>query len=186
MNFNANYTWSHCIGVATNGAAVPNAGSNYVHQNNRDLDAGNCTQDRRNVFNLTAIARTPKFANKAMNVAASGWSLSAIYRFSSGAPVTILSGLDQALNGFNANDAPIKYLPIRSALPGRPVRDSAPCVAWLNPAAFAQPALGTLGNIGVSNIRGPALLSVRRLRWFENSASVSGPLCKSAPKRSMY
>jgi hypothetical protein len=157
VDINANYTWSHCIGNATNGAAVPNAGQNYVHQNNRALDAGECAQDRRNVFNLTVLARMPKFSNKALNRVGSGWSLSSIYRFQSAAPVTILSGLDQALVGFNTNERPDQLLAdTRASSPGAGACiNRAPCVAWLNSAAFAQPALGTFGNIGASNVLGP-------------------------------
>ena len=157
VDLNANYTWSHCIGNATNGAMVPGAGQNYVHLNNRALDAGECAQDRRNVINLTVLARTPNFANRALRLVASGWSLSAIYRFQSGAPVTVLSGLDQALVGFNYNERPNQILANTAATSegaGACV-NRAPCVSWLNPAAFAQPALGTLGNIGASNILGP-------------------------------
>ena len=65
VTVNANYTWSHCIGEATNVDTVSNIAANYVHVNNRALDAGNCTWDRRNVFNLTVVARTPKFSGKA-------------------------------------------------------------------------------------------------------------------------
>jgi hypothetical protein len=159
VDVNANYTWSHCIGDGTNGALVPGPGQNYVHLDNRALDRGECLQDRRHLFNLTVLARTPNFSNRAMRLVGSGWSLSTIYRFQSGAPVSILSGLDQALNGFNFNERPNQVLADTAATsPGAgPCANRAPCFAYLNPAAFAQPGLGTLGNMGAYNVVGPRL-----------------------------
>jgi hypothetical protein len=157
LNINANYTWSHCIGLPNNGTTTPNPASNYVHQNNRNLDVGNCSQDRRHLFNLTVVARAPKFSNRAVNLVASRWQTSAIYRYSSGAPLTIASGLDQALLGFStANERPNQIL--SNTAPAHQTGACAnitPCVTWLNPAAFAQPALGTLGNMGAFNVLGP-------------------------------
>jgi len=160
VNIISNYTWSHCIGLANNGTTTPNPGSNYVHLNNRSLDVGNCSQDRRSVFNLTVVARTPRFSSRAMSLAASGWQVSGIYRYSTGAPLTISSGLDQALIGFNAanpgGERPNQVLAnTASQYKGAACANLSPCVSWLNSAAFAQPALGTLGNMGVFNVLGP-------------------------------
>jgi len=155
VSVNANYTWSHCIGLATNGATTPNPGSNYVHQSNRNLDIGNCSQDRRSLFNLTVVARTPKFSNRAMNLTASGWSLSTIYAYRSGAPLSIASGLDQALLGFAAQRPNQLLANTAVAHPLSACANITPCVTWLNAAAFAQPVLGTLGNMGVLNVLGP-------------------------------
>jgi len=157
VNVIANYTWSHCIGEANNGTTTPNPGSNYVHLNDRALDAGNCSQDRRNIFNLTVVGRTPTFSNKALRLVASNWSTSVIYRYSSGAPMLIASGLDQSLLGFStALERPNQVLSNTAATnQGSACANSSPCVAWLNPAAFAQTAVGTLGNMGVFNVLGP-------------------------------
>jgi len=156
LNINANYTWSHCIGIPTNGTTTPNPGSNYPHLNNRNLDVGNCLQDRRSLFNLTVVARMPRFANRALNLTASAWSLSTIYRYTSGAPLNILSGLDNALVGFGSTER-ANQVNAMTAAPnqGGACPNIKPCVSWLNLAAFAQPALGTLGNIGAYSALGP-------------------------------
>ena len=155
VNFNANYTLSHCIGNATVGGTIPNPGQNYVHANNRGLDRGNCASDRRNLFNLTAVAQTPRFENRALRTAITGWQLSAIYRFASGAPLTILSGLDQAMNGFTLQRGNQVNPVTASPTQGSACANVAPCISWLNPAAFTQPAVGTLGNLGLLNVLGP-------------------------------
>jgi len=156
VSINANYTWSHCEGIAAVSGATPAAGSNYPHINNRDLDVGNCTFDHRSLFNLTVVARTPRFSNKAMNLAVSGWQVSAIYRYQSGAWMNILSGLDNAMDGFTSTERPNQVLTTTAATnQGQACANVAPCVSWLNPNAFAQPAIGTLGNLGAYNVLGP-------------------------------
>jgi hypothetical protein len=141
---------------------------------------GNCSQDRRNVLNLTVIARTPRFDQKTINLVASGWQVSGIYRYSSGAPLTISSGLDQALIGFNGanpgGERPNQVLAnTASTYRGSACANLSPCVSWLNSAAFLQPVLGTLGNMGVYNVLGPkffqfdvALVREFRVREGEN------------------
>src|SRR2546425_1468592 len=83
VNVNANYTWSHCIGLPI--ITLLNPGANYVHQAyqnnapvNRNLDIGDCGQDRRQLFNLPTVLQTPNFSHMTVNVLASGWTFSTI------------------------------------------------------------------------------------------------------------
>jgi hypothetical protein len=174
LNLAANYTWSHCIGFPL--IPLLNPGANYVHQagqNNgpvdRNLDVGNCGSaaqatgtvgafDRRHLFNLTLVYQTPRFAGSALRLAASGWTLSTIYQARTGQPLTIYTGLDNALSGFFGNTGtqrPNQILANTVALNKRKSCAPAPCVAWLNSVAFAQPAPGTYGNLGANNVWGP-------------------------------
>src|SRR3989441_4883112 len=89
VNMNANYTWSHCNGLPT--IRLLNQGSNYLHQAyqtngpiDRNLDVGDCLQDRRQIFNATAVLQTPSFANKTLSKVGSGWSFSTIFSARSG------------------------------------------------------------------------------------------------------
>lgn len=141
-----NYTWSHCIGDNTSLGGNANVNQAYVDPNNRDFDRGNCDSDRRHNLNVTAVAESPSFANAVLRTVASGWRLAGIYRMTSGSYMTILSGEDRALTGAGGQRAQQvledPYLD----------RDG---IDYLNPRAFAQPTLGTLGNMGRTNIEGP-------------------------------
>jgi hypothetical protein len=112
-----------------------------------------------------------------LNLVVSGWSASAIYSYRSGAPLSIASGLDQSLRGFStALQRPNQINTNTSvANQGSPCANITPCVSWLNAGAFAQPAAGTLGNLGVFNVLGPtffqfdvALVREFRVREGEN------------------
>jgi hypothetical protein len=150
-----NYTWSHCIGPTNNaGSGTANPGTNYPHQNNRNLDVGNCSFDRRNTVNLTVVASTPNFSNRALHVIATGWQLSNIYRYQSGAPLSIGSGVDNALLGYSERAVQVNQN-TASPYQGQACPNVSPCVSWLSQTAFAQPALGTLSSLGVYNVRGP-------------------------------
>jgi hypothetical protein len=156
VSLNANYTWSHCIGDITSASTVGGAGGGLLDPGNRRFDRGNCqtptldgTQsiDRRHVGNFTAVFESPQFGNNTLRMIASDWRLSSSYRVLSGAFQTLTTGIDFQLSGTN-NQRPNQILP-------NPLCDNPRPACWINPAAFAQPALGTLGNLGRSNIPGP-------------------------------
>jgi len=69
----------------------------------------------------------------------------------SGGPITVVSGVDNALNGINAATQYANQL-----LPN--VYGAGGINTWLNPLAFAAPAFGTLGNITPGTVRGPGAL----------------------------
>jgi hypothetical protein len=147
LTLSGNYTWSHCIGDNANGGGAPNVNTAYQYINDRSLDRGNCASDRRHNVNLTAVARTPQFANPTLKMIATGWSLSGLYRIASGSYLTVTSGSDRALNG-NGSQRAVQVLE-------DPYGDKT-VAKYLNPAAFAQPALGTLSTLAPRNILGPS------------------------------
>ena len=109
--------------------------------------------DRRHILNLTAVAETPQFANTTLRALATGWRLSGIYRWAAGAPMTVIAGTDRALNGiFNQRADQVLADPYGDKS-GRPFTN------WLNPAAFALPASGTIGNAGRNTVTAPGLWS---------------------------
>jgi hypothetical protein len=152
LTFSGNYTLSHCISpyadINSNG---PPANETYTKPNDRNFDHGNCLSDRRHIFNFTGVAQTPKFSNHTVNMLATDWKLSGIYRWSSGAPLNIVSGTDNALNGTGLQRA--------NQIAANPYKDTSgrPNTLWVDPAAFATPAPGTFGNVGWNSLVGPSL-----------------------------
>ena len=65
---------------------------------------------------------------------------------------TVTTGIDFQLSGSN-NQRPNPILT-------NPLCDDPRPSCWINPAAFAQPALGTLGNSGRSSIPGPGFWEI--------------------------
>ena len=116
---------------------------------NRRMDRANCVSDVRHGVNLTAVAATPTFANPTLRMLGTGWRLSGIYRRSTDTFLTVTSGLDRALNDI-ASQRPNQVL-------DNVYKDTSkgPNTQYLDPAAFAQPALGTVGNLGRVNIKAP-------------------------------
>jgi hypothetical protein len=154
VNLAANYTWSHCIGDAATANATGKGGGGYLDPNNRDFDRGNCggsnnsaALDRRHLFNLTAVASMPQFANPTLRMLGAGWQVSTIYRKSSGSYLTVLSGLDRLFSGFAGNQRPVQVLE-------DPYLDRN-SFNYLNPSAFVQPEPGTFGNIRRANVQAP-------------------------------
>jgi len=159
FTLSANYAWSHCIGNPVN--TFPNGGTGDYFATTRAGDRGDCTRsgsddsnggtDRRHIANFTGLASMPAFSNKALRMLASDWKGSATVSMYSGGPITVVSGVDNALNGINAAT---QYA--NQVLPN--VYGAGGINTWLNPSAFAPPAFGTLGNMAPGTVRGPGAL----------------------------
>jgi hypothetical protein len=157
VNINANYTLSTCETVSPIGAVL-NVGANHIHQpfqNNGStditLDEGPCAADRKHLFNLTSVLRTPRLGG-VLGAIASGWTAASVLQLRSGAPVNVVAGGDPALSGFTDN-APTQR---PNVVPGaNPYGDRDALTGYYNLAAFSQPAPGTLGDAPFNMLRGP-------------------------------
>jgi hypothetical protein len=153
----ANYTLSKCEGHPNQGGTTANVATGYMipvslinppadADERLDADYGPCDTDRRHIVNMTASAETPQFDNTTARLLASGWRLSGIFRAASGRPLTVTTGVERALTG---NPAQQRANQVLDDPYGAGTWNN-----WLNPAAFAQPALGTFGNSGRFAYRG--------------------------------
>ena len=155
LTVQANYTYSHCINTGTQQLiSVPIiAGISPVPS--RAGLRGNCIsleEDRRHNFNLSTVYTMPQYSNRALRVVATGWQVAGIVKVLSGDYFSLASGVDQALSGTD-DERPQQVLPNVYA-PNKSISQ------WLNPAAFAQPALGTYGNMGPGTVRGPGFFGI--------------------------
>ena len=129
-------------------------------------DKGRCSTWRKHIFNLSASVETPQFENATARALGSGWRLSGIYRANSGTPLTVFTGTDRALSGIQATTQRADQV-LADPYGDKTINN------WLNPLAFAQPALGTYGNSVRNAYDGPARhvvdLSLVRLFRFANS-----------------
>jgi hypothetical protein len=166
----ANYTLSKCMGMPTQGGGTPNVNSGYTDPNNPERDRGPCDSDRRHNFNLTASAQTPQFDGKAARWFLSDWRLSGIFRAYSGPPFSVTTATDPARTGIGNQ---------RVNLVGDPYGDGS-IANYLNPTAFAIPALGTLGDSGRNAFNGPGQrffdLSLVRSFRFANTHRIEARL----------
>jgi hypothetical protein len=157
FSIQANWTWSHCISDFDPDPAMQGGEDDYMWTNPQDMrfDRGNCDEDIRNLFNLSAIARTPEFAGRSWGRLARGWQLAPIFRLNSGQMLNVVVPGDVSGSG--------SFDPIKGVFYQRPncnpsinpYGGSGPGDQYLNPAAFSFPAPGTLGNCPYNGLHGP-------------------------------
>ena len=143
-----NYTWSRCFGnAATPGGGFPQIGNGDPNPNDPAVDRGHCDQERTHIGSLTGGVQPPRFEGAAMRAVASDWRISGILAAQSGSWLNIITGQDTAFNGI----AQQRVDQISDDVYGEKT-----LARYLNPAAFARPAPGTLGNYVRNSIKGPA------------------------------
>jgi len=96
---------------------------------------------------------TPRFASSALRLAASHWRVSGILNARSGSWLTVTTGRDISLNGQRFQEQRVNQV-LEDPYGAKTLNN------YLNPAAFAQPALGTFGNHERNSIRGPGFWAI--------------------------
>ena len=163
LSFSANYTLSRCYGLDMGTAAQ--FGATYTDPTNPENDRGYCDQDRTHIANATVGIETPEFGNPVLRAIASSWGVSAILTARSGSRLSVTTGVDNAFSGISAQRAnqvsDDVYGDTQEDAQGR-------LVNYLNRAAFASPAPGTVGTSPRNGYVGPSYwnginLALRRL-----------------------
>ncbi|HLK50902.1 MAG TPA: carboxypeptidase-like regulatory domain-containing protein [Bryobacteraceae bacterium] len=150
ITLNTNYTLSHCI---TDPYDQQTGQSGLTPPGNRRAYRGNCPlQDQRHTFVLNAVMTAPKISGGLLRIVASDWQLAPILQIRSGQAFTVTAGTDQALNTV-AGQTAVQLLP-------DPYSPNKSIKSWLNPAAFAVPALGTTSTLGYGNVYGPPMFQL--------------------------
>jgi hypothetical protein len=150
---NANYTVSHCYGSPDGGgSSTPNLSTGYNIPSDPHFDDGNCTVDRLHNFSMTASVQSPALQHALLRAAFSDWRLVGGFRKTTGPWLTVTTGTDVALNGQVATQRANQVLDDPYA--DRSINPVNGGMRFLNPAAFAAPAPGTLGNSKRNGIRG--------------------------------
>jgi TonB dependent receptor len=151
LSFTAAYTWSKSIdnmSVAGLAGAVPQDPFDPL-RGNRGLS----DYDVTNVFAASWVYELPTpFKNQAfLGALTSGWELTGITRLTSGLPFSVISGVNNSLNGEGQDRADLIGNPHFSGSRSRDEQLS----QWFNTAAFAVNPVGRVGNSGRNILRGP-------------------------------
>ena len=162
----ANYTYQKSLDTVPPSSGGTGAGATggtggeplpWFTPGNKQLDYGTSDFNRQHVFVVSYLWDIPKPAtgNKFLTALVGNWELSGIVTAETGLPFTVFAGKDISQTGLNVDRG--VYLggdPL-----GNAACHSAPCVNWLNPAAFGLPAAGTVGNVGKDPLGGPGMFN---------------------------
>ena len=149
LTLSGNYTLAYCVGNST--PLSPQFSSGYLKPEDPGFDRGNCEQNRTHIANLTLGVQTPDFATPALRAVASNWRVSGIINARSGSWMSVTTNQDIAGTGISGQ---------RVNLVSDDVYGDKTLTSYLNRAAFALPAPGTLGDLEANSITGPGFWAV--------------------------
>jgi hypothetical protein len=129
-----------------------NLGQVPQNPNSQRADRSRSDEDRRHVFNTSFFYEIPagRLRNGIAGKGLGGWTLSGQVRYSSGAPINILSGQDFSLTGVGFDRPDLVGDPKRSYSS----RDDR-MLQYFNTGAFVANQPGQYGNVGRNLLTGP-------------------------------
>ena len=142
------YTWSKCMDDAS-GTYGLEGGIPWSDPLNGSYDRGRCLFDRPQVFNWSGVYALPF----QQNIFVKGWQMSGGLAAQSGSPWNVTVGFDQAGDVVAGSERPNLIMPADQVIVGNVNQ-------WANPAGFALPAPGTLGNLQRDFLWGPGTVDL--------------------------
>jgi hypothetical protein len=165
LNATFNYTWSKSLDDDPYNTAVTSAGAGQANvlpiyvPNYKQLDYGPSVFDHRNNITFTYLWDFPKLepGPAALHALVNGWQMAGLTTIHSGDPLNVIVGADRSLAGLGTSlDVPNR---IGNGYGGNAcafgVAATTTCVGYLNPTAFATPALDTFGDVKKDSFVGP-------------------------------
>jgi Carboxypeptidase regulatory-like domain/TonB dependent receptor len=177
LEFQANYTWSKCMGNTsgffaqygdTNPGLTQAGNNHFFFQNTYDpaADYGRCDQNVGNSFNGFVTYDLPfgrgrQFGGnlpRAADLIAGGWQVNSILQFHTGFPITMeapsdVSGTTSGFPRANCDGPPVETPGADSTIPNTPGK------VWFSSKNLSLPTSG-FGNCQVGSYTGPGLQSV--------------------------
>jgi hypothetical protein len=166
----ANYTYSKAMDIAlannggttdigsSKGSGVP-FGNPLQHQ----FDTGPSDFDKTHNFVGSFVVDLPRLSDSSALVrwTLGGWQWNGIFTASTGDPLNLLAGTDRSKTNLGSDR--VDFVGPQSQYGGVPAQatrtactGSGTCVPWLNISVFANPGVGTFGNVGKDAFRGPS------------------------------
>ncbi len=177
LEFQANYTWSKCMGNTsgffaqygdTNPGLTQAGNNHFFFQNTYDpkADYGRCDQNVTNAFNGFVTYDLPfgrgrQFGGslpRAADMVVGGWQVNSILQFHTGFPITMeapsdVSGTTSGFPRANCDGPPVETPGANSTYANNPGK------VWFGPQNLSLPTSG-FGNCQVGSYTGPGLQAV--------------------------
>lgn len=153
LAFSASYTWSKLLIYGNEDAFSPGAVQDW---SNIAGSRGRSALDIPQLFEFDATWQIPIGRLEQRRVVkriVGGWILTNITQIRAGLPVNLTTGRDIRGDGYAATQRP-------NYVGGSVVASNQRITQWFNPAAFANPAAGTFGNLGYNMGRGPNFVQI--------------------------
>ncbi|MBA2527212.1 MAG: TonB-dependent receptor, partial [Pyrinomonadaceae bacterium] len=148
----ANYTFSKSIDISSYATIEGNSAGPDPFNFNNNRGVSDFDMPQRLV--VSGIWEHPRLTNynPILRTVLGGWQSNVIWTAQAGTPITILSGVDNALMGIGANFADltgVDWRPPSDRSRGQEVQE------WFNKAAFRVNAVGTIGTGRRNQLRSP-------------------------------
>ena len=151
------YTWSHAFDeVSVSRSTLPQDSNNFKGDYGKtDLDTTH-TFSTYVTYSLPSTTRGPKLLTN-------GWQINSLINLHSGQPFTVYNSEDTSGTDENAQRVNLignPFAGVSHTFTKASATNGGATEQWVNPAAFAEPAAGTLGTMQRNALRGPGYSDV--------------------------